>query len=196
MKAVKLIAIAFLSISPAPLWAGMIDKEGVEPYEICALCHGLNGNSHIAKFPKLGGQSSLYIQKQLRDFLSRHRENDGGQMASIVTEITLEDIPIVAKWFANQPAPEPAEADEFAKTGEGLFDQLDCAKCHAGKTQSPLIPQLGAQHKRYLEKQMIDFREGDRTNDMGAVMQKMMKPLSEADISALASYLASQPRAK
>ena len=51
---------------------------------------GLDGISATAKFPKLAGQKKAYIEKQLSDFLAGNRTNDGGQMASIVTEIPPE----------------------------------------------------------------------------------------------------------
>ena len=72
------------------------DPSQYPAYETCALCHGLFGVSHTAKFPNLGGQKQDYIEAQVRSFLEGHRTNDGGQMAAIVTELQPEDIPFVA----------------------------------------------------------------------------------------------------
>ncbi len=175
--------------------ADMIETDGLAPYEVCALCHSLDGVSRMAKFPKLAGQPSLYLQKQIRDFMSGHRMNDGGQMVSIVSELAPEDIPVVAEWFSDQPAPTPDPATDLVGEGEALFEARNCAECHAGgRQQSPLLPYLRAQHPEYLAKQMEDFRDGERVNDQGQVMQKKMIGLTDDQISALADYLAATPR--
>lgn len=195
MWAVKVISVTCILSLPQSAWADMINSDELPPYEICALCHGLDGISAMAKFPKLAGQPQLYLEKQIRDFREGHRTNDGGQMAAIVTEIKPEDIPVAAKWFSKQPSPLPEDRGPLHKAGAELFETLECASCHAGgKLQSPLIPYLTAQHSGYLAKQMSDFRDGHRGNDVGMPMQKRMSSLSDDDINAIASYLAATPR--
>lgn len=195
MEGVKALAIILALGLANGAQADMIETDGLAPYEVCALCHSLDGVSRMAKFPKLAGQPALYLEKQIRDFMDGHRMNDGGQMASIVTELAPEDIPVVAEWFFSQPPPVPDPATELVGEGEALFEDHKCADCHAGgRQQSPLQPYLQAQHPEYLAKQMTDFRDGDRQNDPGQVMQKAMSGLSDAEISALADYLAATPR--
>ncbi len=171
----------------------MISTDDVAPYELCALCHSLDGNSRMSKFPKLAGQPAAYIEKQVLDFLAGARMNDGGQMASIVTELAPEDIPVVADWFASQPAPAPFEATDIAE-GAKLFDELGCVSCHEGEAQDAPTPYLTAQHPAYLAKQMRDYRDGERSNDLGAVMQSAMQDIGDAQIDAMARYLAATPR--
>jgi cytochrome c553 len=174
--------------------AGMIDKDGMAPYEICALCHSLDGVSRMAKFPKLAGQPALYIEKQIRDFLSGRRTNDGGQMAAIVTEIDVETIGAIAEWFSFQKAPQPDDPEGNAE-GAQLFVDYKCNTCHGGVgRQAPFMPYLNAQHEVYLTKQMKDFRNGERTNDDGKLMQKAMATISNDEISKIAIYLASIAR--
>lgn len=195
MRAVRAILGTFVAWLPMSATADMINSDELPPYEICALCHGLDGVSAMAKFPKLAGQPHLYLEKQIRDFLKGHRENDGGQMAAIVTEITEDDIPIAAKWFSSKPSPVPAEKGPLHAKGEALFTRMGCDTCHVGgKAQSPLIPYLRAQHAGYLGKQMSDFKAGRRANDAGGNMQKRMSALSKDEIDAIASYLAATPR--
>ncbi|MFK7893829.1 MAG: cytochrome c, partial [Granulosicoccus sp.] len=120
-----------------------------QPWEICALCHSLDGNSHMAKFPKLAGQPSGYLQKQLHDFLQGKRTNDGGQMSAIVTEIDVEDISRIADWFASQPAPPAMTTDTDLSAGRALYDELKCADCHSSDTRnkpSAYAPYLTSQH--------------------------------------------------
>lgn len=180
------------------LWANVgsgnsIGAEHDAPYEICALCHSLDGVSRMAKFPKLAGQPAPYIEKQLHDFLNGRRTNDGGQMAAIVTEITPEDFPVVAEWFANQAAPTPADLGDTS-TGQIAFADLGCASCHAAGQGDEMTPHLTAQHAAYLEKQMVDFRDGDRANDPGGAMRAAMVNVTDREIAELAAYLAAAAR--
>src|SRR6185312_7347468 len=42
---------------------------------VCGACHGVDGNSTDAQYPKLAGQSEEYIVLQLEDFKSGVRQN-------------------------------------------------------------------------------------------------------------------------
>lgn len=181
--------------------AGMIDTDGMAPWEICGMCHSLDGISPMAKFPKLAGQRAAYIEKEFRNFHDGLRTNDGGQMQAITTEVDPDDLPDIAAYFAGLPAPPPAEpGEDMTAHAEKLFTEGGgetpaCLSCH-GSTSSdvPLAPWLEAQHEEYLEKQLTEFKQGDRTNDPDGVMQAIAARLSEKEIADLASYIAAQPR--
>jgi len=178
---------------PVMAVADMIDSDGIAPYEVCALCHSLDGNSPMAKFPKLAGQPNAYIEKQILDFLTGERDNDGGQMVSIVAELSPEDIPVVAQWFASQSAPAPADIGDAANGAE-LFSQLGCDVCHSERETTGLVPHLTAQHAGYLTKQMMDYRDGRRGNDANGAMQGAMRDVTDTQIEAVAAYLAATKR--
>ena len=191
------LAGAALAVAPAGAGADMISKEGMAPWEVCGLCHGLDGLSATAKFPRLAGQKPAYIAKQIRDIRAGRRTNDGGQMSAIVTEIAAGDIPAIAAWFAGQTPPEPDRPGGDADRGAALFAERGCADCHGPGAAPPgdmVAPHLFAQHERYLAKQLADFREGRRANDPGGVMRARAGALSDAEIAALAAYLASRVR--
>lgn len=175
--------------------ADMISSEGLAPYEVCGLCHGLDGNSAMAKFPKLAGQKAAYIEKQLHDFRGGHRSNDGGQMQAIVTELAEADIPVVAAWFESQPAPLRVEGAISASAAQN-FTSLGCAGCHTAPNPPPglTVPHITAQHPAYLERQLKAFRDGDRQNDPEGVMRAVAAGLSDEAIAELAAYIASLPR--
>lgn len=186
--------------------ADMIDTSGMKPWEVCALCHSLNGISPMAKFPKLAGQKAAYIEKQLRDFRAGHRSNDGGAMEAIVTgELAEENIPVVADYFSKLPAPpaDPSGGEEL-KDAKKLFETGDearsipaCVSCHVENNKDlPLAPRITAQHSAYVEKQLRDFKSGERANDERMVMRDIAKALSDEDISQLAQFIAAQPRRK
>lgn len=188
----KLAFCAAIALPSAAL-AGMITDEGLEPYEICAMCHSLDGTSRMSKFPKLAGLPPAYIEKQIGDFLAGRRSNDGGQMIAIVeAELAGEDIRSVANWFASQPAPAPL-GDGDVK-GAARFADLGSAICHDESQPASETPHLTAQHQAYLVKQMIDYRDGRRGTTFGDEMMAAMKGISDVDIDAIASYLAATPR--
>lgn len=182
--------------------AGMLDKDGMEPWEVCGLCHSLNGISQMAKFPKLAGQKSAYIEKQFRDFHSEKRMNDGGQMSAITTEVDMDTLPAIAEYFEALPPP-PEAKDYLEGYGEAaaLFENgrgeiPSCVSCHGSNPQetSYEAPWLSAQHADYLSKQLTDFKEKRRTNDPDGIMQRIAEGLTGKEIESLAQFLASKER--
>lgn len=195
------LAAAGAFAASLPARADMIDTSGLEPWEVCALCHSLDGNSHMAKFPKLAGQRPDYIEKQFRDFHAGDRLNDGGQMQAITTEIELADLPAIANYFASLPSPPPFDEEgSDTAAGAALFRQgrgsiPACLSCHGGGGPAlPAAPWLEAQHADYLAKQLTDFKNGDRTNDPDGVMRAVAAQLSTGDIAALSIFIAAQER--
>lgn len=201
------VALMFVFV-PISASADGLGYDGLPPQELCGLCHGLNGISATARFPKLAGQKAGYIEKQLRDILAGRRTNDGGQMVSVITEIRPDQFPAVAIYFSNQKPPPPRNKDESDVDADALKRAASvyengkpevgvpaCKSCHGtGPKSIPAAPHLSAQHAGYLEKQLSDFRSGTRSNDASATMRKIAKMLSETETQALAAYLASLPR--
>lgn len=187
------VGLATVFAGPA---AGDFAADEFPPYERCALCHGLFGVSARDKFPNLAGQKPAYIEAQVRAFLDGQRQNDGGQMAAIVTELLPEDIPVVVAWFSSQDPPEPAEKPT-SDSGEMLFESLGCSGCHDNKADGAEdIPFLSAQHAAYLSKQMRDFMAGARSAPQHPGMHKSMLGDVSAEIENIAAYLAAVERPK
>jgi cytochrome c553 len=57
-----------------------------------------------------------------------------------------------------------------------------------------MTPHLTAQHAGYLQKQMLDFRDGARANDPAGMMRAAMTQLTDPQIFELATYLAATAR--
>ncbi len=199
------LLFAVASLAPSASRADMIDTSGLKPWEVCGLCHGIDGISRMQKFPKLAGQDKAYLEKQLRDFRARARQNDGGQMAAIVTEIEEDEIPVVAAHFSSSAPPNPIPSDaadtDFSRA-KTLFLSGDteagipaCKGCHLPSSRGPIAgPRITAQHPGYLAKQLRDFRSGDRSNDTTGTMPEIAAKLTDAEIDALAAYIAGLPR--
>lgn len=70
--------------------------------------------------------------------------------------------------------------------------QEKCQHCHGinGEASSAIYPRLAAQHTNYLNKQLHDFKSGQRKE---VTMNEMAANLSDAEITALANYFSAQP---
>lgn len=67
---------------------------------LCTMCHlgGFKGQNEI---PRVAGQWPEYIIKQLKDFKTRTRTNDAGNMTSVARTLSEEDIVDLAHYVAN-----------------------------------------------------------------------------------------------
>lgn len=70
--------------------------------EVCAACHGVDGNSATADYPKIGGQYADYLAKALRDYQSEVRKNP--IMAGFAKALSKDDIANLSAYYASQPA--------------------------------------------------------------------------------------------
>jgi cytochrome c553 len=66
-----------------------------------------------------------------------------------------------------------------------------CVACHGadGNSVNPIWPKLAGQHPEYLQKQLREFKGGDRQNDL---MSPQAATLTEEDMANLAAYFASE----
>ena len=95
------LAALLLSVATAA-GAANLDAGGAKAKEVCQACHGLDGNSQVPDYPKLGGQRQDYLAKALRDYKSGARKNP--IMASFAGGLSTQDIENLAAYYAAQPA--------------------------------------------------------------------------------------------
>lgn len=98
-KSVFILAIAAASLG-VPAQAAGNPEAGRAKSLSCAACHGADGNSPVAMFPKLAGQEQDYLYHSLKAYKSGKRKNPimGGQMANL-SEVDMEDL---AAYFSSQ----------------------------------------------------------------------------------------------
>ncbi len=64
------LALSVVAAISSPAIAEGNAEAGKTKAIVCSACHGLDGNSMIDMYPKLAGQHTTYLQKQLREFRS------------------------------------------------------------------------------------------------------------------------------
>jgi cytochrome c553 len=101
MKAL-LAGVVMTTLGASSAFAADLAAGEQKAKQICAACHGMNGNSQIADYPKLGGQYPDYLAKTLRDYKAGVRKNP--IMAGMAAPLTPQDIENVAAYYASQPA--------------------------------------------------------------------------------------------
>lgn len=101
MKNLLITAVsgALLLISSQGM-AGNIEAGKKKAAEVCAACHGADGNSPAPAFPKLAGQHASYLEKTLNEYKSGARKDP--VMAGMAAALSKEDIENVSAYFASQ----------------------------------------------------------------------------------------------
>jgi len=209
---IKNTALALgLTLAAAPFAMAAGDAAaGKAKAAACAACHGADGNSPAPTFPKLAGQGEKYLAKQLMDIKSGARSVP--QMIGQLDNFNEQDLQDIAAYFASQQTQlsgseaisvtlNSGESVDGLAFGRDVYRAGDsetgvpgCMGCHSpiGVGNAPAgYPRLSGQHAQYVEAQLKAFREGSRTNDGDTrVMRSVAKQLSDAQIKALANYVA------
>jgi cytochrome c553 len=161
-----------------------------EKAQICSACHGENGIPQDKATPIIAGQHQGYLYLQLRDYKLGARA--GEQMAPIAQALERDEMMALAEYFSKQPWPSlrqpPASAQETA-TALRANAEIGCTGCHLGEYQGDgTQPRIAGQSQEYLAQTMLAFRTRARANNPG--MTDLMRATSEAEIAAMAAYLA------
>lgn len=164
---------------------------------VCAACHGADGNSTNPAWPKLAGQHPEYLAKQLYDYREGRRENP--QMSPMAQNLSDEDIADLSAYYASQKNSGGQAKPELLETGEKMYraGNIDvgvpaCAACHGpyGRGNPPAkYPALAGQHATYIEAQLNAFREDSRANDLNKVMRNVVDRMSDEEIKAVSNYI-------
>ncbi len=67
---------------------------------LCTMCH-LGGFSGQNEVPRVAGQHYEYVLKQLKDFKTKTRSNDAGNMTAVLRTIPDEDLEALAAYTAS-----------------------------------------------------------------------------------------------
>ncbi len=209
-------------IEPAPV-AALVDakpatagdpKAGQTKAGACAACHGLDGNSADAQYPKLAGQHERFIWRQLKLYKSGEREN--AIMQGMAAPLTEQDMRDIGAYFATLKAlpgvaddsliaTGPQAGSKYYEIGQRIFragksgkagkEVATCLACHgpAGRgNPGPSYPSLGGQHSSYTAARLQFFRDGGvwgKQTNANTVMSEVARNLSDEEIQGLSTYI-------
>jgi cytochrome c553 len=184
---------------------------GKEKSASCSSCHGEDGNSMVATFPKLAQQHSSYLTQQLQAFKDGTRNDP--MMSPMAKSLSDDDIADISTYYAAQKASEnalptlpPADEDEkpagkkgdiqaviaqgsdLYRNGNLQSEVSACIACHGpfGEGNKPAsFPALKSQHADYLIKALSDFKSGSRSNNPDNIMHMIAKKMTDEEIQAV-----------
>jgi cytochrome c553 len=166
---------------------------------ICAACHGADGNSVNPEWPNLAGQHAKYIVQQLQAYKSGVRENPN--MSAMVTNLSDDDILAIGDYYAaGEPMIGSIETDQIA-AGEALYRGGNmeknipaCMACHGPSgagNPGAAYPALRGQQAKYTSIQLNAYRSGARKTgaEKKATMQSIALKLSDTEIESVSRYI-------
>ena len=187
--------------TPAP-GAPNLDRAKQIVTQVCAACHGADGNSALPANPVLAGQIGDYITLQLAHFKAGIRVNP--TMQAMAATLSDADMQALGAYFSQQtPKGNAAKDATLAKSGQRLWRGGNasthvpaCAGCHSptGAGVPKNYPRLAGQYGDYVYAQLKAFKSGERGADkagkdvnvriMGAIAQNM----TDDEMKAVADY--------
>jgi len=169
--------------------------------QVCATCHGPNGDSISPAFPRLAGQQAAYIQAQLTAFHDRARGDPAAMayMWGMASQLEEQTIKALAAYYAAQRPVHGTPGDKaLMARGKAIYDEglpnegvPACVACHGpGAEGKDNIPRLAGQHPAYLLKQLAYFQSLLRAN--APIMHAVTDKMTFDQMEAVSAYAASK----
>ena len=170
--------------------------------QVCAACHGVDGNSPTPANPSLAALPAEYISLQLAHFKTGIRAN--AIMLGMSAALTEADMKALGTYYSQQkPKGLAAKDAALVDAGRSLYRTGDtaagipaCSACHgpAGAGIPKSYPRLAGQHGDYTVAQLKAFRTGERGADKGGkdlngrIMATIAARMTDAQMRAVAEF--------
>jgi cytochrome c553 len=182
-------AVALLLAAAAAPGADL--EAGRRKAQVCAACHGPDGNATIRGTPSLAGQPVFFTHWQLIKYRDGRRKDP--QMSPLAEKLDDADMADLAAFYAAQPArARPATTDAArVAAGQRLAEQHHCTSCHRpGLTGQQQAARLAGQDFDYLLRLLRGFK-ARTASDLDGTMTVATQPLQDDEIVSLVHFLAS-----
>ena len=178
-------------------------KAGEKKIAMCIGCHGIPGYQssfpEVHKVPMISGQSGKYIASALDAYKKGDRKHP--TMRGIADSLNDQDIADISAYYESSGKDLPATAGtprEPSVNVAELIKKGNCASCHGegfAKPIDPAYPKVAGQHADYLYVALKAYKtEGNQyVGRSNGVMGGVAKQFSNAELKALAQYVASLP---
>ena len=164
-------------------------EEGRTKSQVCAGCHGADGNASNPEIPSLAGQPSQFIVTAL--FMFRESRRVNAQMTPFANNLSNADLNDLAQFYSSQKLTPPSRklAGDLVAKARLVTERNNCVACHtptfAGQQH---IPRLAGQHKPYLLEQLKAFKASTRA-DLDGTMTSAAQGLGMDELELVAEYL-------
>ena len=162
-------------------------ENGKAKYKVCIACHGENGGGNkIANAPRIAGQFSWYIKRQLYNFKNGVRGshlNDitGMQMRTMALSLNndqdFEDVVAYIETLNGRAKHSGIKGDPIS----GKKNYAVCISCHGANGEGNKLlnsPKIAGLPDWYLESQLHKFRNGIRGVHAKDIYGQQMRPMS------------------
>jgi len=171
----------------------------------CVTCHGRSGEgANSGYFPRIAGKPAGYLYNQLAAFRDGTRQYP--PMNYLVAYLPDAYLREMADYYAKLRPPfearDAAPADvamlergkSIATAGDPRIGIPPCIACHGSRFtgMNPGIPGLVGLRAAYISAQLTRWRVGSRHAADPDCMKRIVSRLSEADVAAVAAWLARQ----
>ena len=194
--------LATATLAQAPAAKPDLAKAQAIVKDVCAACHGADGNSPTPINPSLAAQPAEYITLQLAHFQSGLRANP--VMQGMSATLQSDDMKALGLYFSQQKPKGLAAKDAALVTaGQKLYRGGDaatglpaCSACHApnGAGVPKNYPRLAGQYAEYTYAQLKAFKSGERAADAagkdvnGRIMATIANKMTDDQMKAVAEY--------
>ena len=171
----------------------------------CTGCHGPQGKSGPdGYYPRLAGKPAGYLYNQLRNIQDGRRHY--ALMEGLLAPLSDAYLREMATYFAALDIPYPppsaqstdptllARGQTLARKGDAALKIPACEQCHGQALTGvqPNTPGLLGLPRDYLNAQLGGWQTGQRKAHAPDCMAAIARRLSDADVHAVTSWLASQ----
>jgi cytochrome c553 len=164
----------------------------------CTWCHGGSAQGYTPA-PRLAGQRSQYLEKELASFHAHTRDNPLSKqyMWGAAANLSIQTMRDLASYFSTLPPKAAADGDRsVAALGRQIYQEgmpdsniVACVVCHGPNAEGVgPIPRLGGLAYSYLTRRLEQWGQGYHAA-AGPPMPDIAGKLSPDKVEALASYL-------
>lgn len=168
---------------------------------MCIGCHGIQGYQtsfpEVYRVPKISGQNAKYIAAALTAYKKGERKHP--TMRGIADSLSEQDIADMAAYYEQHGKTEAVTAAPTAANEKvtALLQKGACVSCHGANFTQPLdpsYPKIAGQHKDYLFVALKSYKVENQSTwgRSNGIMGGIAKQYSNAELKALADYVASQ----
>lgn len=175
-------------------------EAGVAKAMVCGACHGQDGNSTIAEWPKIAGQHADYATRQTQ--MVRDQKRNVPTMYPSVMNLTDQDIADISAYFEKQAIKLGVADEALVEVGQAIYQSGNmssgvpsCSACHGPSGRGipgAHYPSLQGQHADYTADRLRRYRLGENNgadDPYSNIMVAVSQQLTDEEIEAVSSYI-------